>query len=125
MNSGCAFVAALLLLGYAQVSQGCAAQRASPSRRLERLFREADDANLKLNPLEAVFRGEPRFAEEFDKFGDYLTDAHIQSETAVIGGQLTALQSVDRDALTPEEQAAYDTFEWNARQQLRGLRPDF
>ena len=49
--------------------------------RLKQLFYDSDEASLKRNPVEAIFRGDLRYA---DRLGDYLTDAYIAGERAAI-----------------------------------------
>ena len=43
----------------------------SPHGRLFRLFHDSDEANLRRNPLSAIFRGDLRYA---DRLGDFYTD---------------------------------------------------
>ena len=40
------------------------------------LFKASDEASLKLNPLDALFRGDLRYA---DRFGDYISDDYFNA----------------------------------------------
>lgn len=85
------------------------------------VFKASDEANLKRNPLSAIFRGDLRYA---DRFGDYISDDYIAAERAAAEQDLAALAAIDRSKLDPTDQLAYDTFEFQTRDQLRGLQPD-
>src|SRR6476469_935431 len=69
--------------------------------RLFELFKESDEASLKRNPIQALFRGDLRYA---DRLGDFFSDAHYQGEKAAAERDLTALQSIPRGALNPTDQ---------------------
>jgi len=45
--------------------------------RLRQLFHDSDEANLRRNPLSALFRGDFRYA---DRLGDYMSDAYYTAE---------------------------------------------
>lgn len=85
------------------------------------LFKASDEASLKRNPLQAIFRGDLRYA---DRFGDYITDQYFAGERAAAEQDLAALHAIDRSKLDPTDQIAYDTFEWSTKDTLRGLQPD-
>jgi len=85
------------------------------------LFKASDEANLQRNPLSAIFRGDLRYA---DRFGDYISDDYIAAERAAAEQDLAALAAIDRSRLSPTDQLAYDTFEFQTKDQLRGLQPD-
>src|SRR5262245_24285780 len=57
----------------AAIAQPAPATAAAESAhdRLFRLFKESDEANLKRNPINALFRGDLRYA---DRLGDNITD---------------------------------------------------
>src|SRR4051794_36901563 len=67
--------------------------------RLFQLFKESDEASLKRNPLQALYRGDYRYA---DRLGDFYSDAHYQGEKAAAEHDLTALHAVPRDALSAD-----------------------
>ena len=59
---------------------------------LFKLFKDSDEAQLKRNPLFALFRGDMRYA---DQFGDYITDEYLAGEKAALESELAA-PSCDR-----------------------------
>ena len=65
------------------------AAQQSAHDRLFQLFKESDEASLKRNPLQALFRGDLRYA---DRLGDLFSDAHYQGEKAAAEHDLAALQ---------------------------------
>ena len=85
------------------------------------LFKASDEANLKRNPLNALFRGDMRYA---DRLGDYITDEYFAGERAAAEHDLAALHQIDRSKLDATDQLAYDTFEYQTKDALRGLQPD-
>src|SRR5258705_3519535 len=89
--------------------------------RLFQLFQDSDEANLKRNPLNALFRGDQRYA---DRLGDNITDAYYTGERAAAEHDLAALHAIPRDQLNETDQLAYDTFEFSTKDTLRGLQPD-
>ena len=89
--------------------------------KLFNLFKASDEANLKRNPLNALFRGDMRYA---DRLGDYITDEYFAGERAAAEHDLAALRAIDRAKLDATDQLAYDTFEYQTKDALRGLQPD-
>jgi uncharacterized protein (DUF885 family) len=89
--------------------------------RLFELFKQSDEASLERNPLQALFRGDGRYA---DRLGDLFSDRHFQAEKAAAEHDLAALAAIPRSALNPTDQIAYDVFEYQTRDTLRGLQPD-
>ena len=85
------------------------------------LFKASDEASLQRNPLSALFRGDLRYAE---RFGDYISDEYYSAERAAAEHDLAALRAIDRSKLNATDQLAYDTFEFQTKDQLRGLQPD-
>ena len=104
-----------------QVPAAPAAAQQSAHDRLFALFHESDEANLRRNPLQALFRGDMRYA---DHLGDLFSDAHYQAEKAAAEQDLAALQAIPRAELGPTDQIAYDAFEFETKDTLRGLQPD-
>src|SRR6185369_13283209 len=102
-----------------------AAPAASPVQsahdRLFQLFTDSDEANLKRNPINAIFRGDMRYA---DRLGDNITDAYYAGERAAAEQDLANLRAIPRDQLNETDQLAYDTFEFTTKDTLRGLQPD-
>ena len=89
--------------------------------RLFQLFKESDEASLRRNPLQALFRGDYRYA---DHLGDLFSDAHYQGEKAAAEHDLSALAAIARGELSGDDQLAYDVFGYQTRDTLRGLQPD-
>ena len=120
-----ALLALLLLSGaapaLAQTPPPAAAAAETASQRLHRLFRESDEASLRRNPLQAMFRGDYRYA---DRLGDFGTDAYFAAEREAAEADLAALRAIDRNALNPTDRIAYDVFEYQTRDTLVDLQPD-
>jgi uncharacterized protein (DUF885 family) len=93
----------------------------SPSEALKQLFAQSDEESLKRNPLQALYRGDTRYA---DRLGELNTDAYFAAERAAAEADLAALARIDRAALSSDEQVSYDTFKWQRTIDLRGLQPD-
>ena len=102
-------------------ASAAAAAAATPSAALKALFAASDELAMYRNPIQALFRGDPRYAEQF---GDYISDAYIAREKAAAEDELAALAKIDSAKLTPEEQISYDVFKWQRTTDLRGLQPD-
>ena len=83
--------------------------QASAHDRLFQLFKESDEASLERNPLQALYRGDLRFA---DRLGDLFSDAHYQREKAAAEHDVAALHAIPRDQLSEVDKLAYDTFDW-------------
>lgn len=97
------------------------ATQASAHDRLFQLFKDSDEASLKRNPISALFRGDMRYA---DHLGDFFSDAHYQGEKAAAEHDLQALHAIPRDQLNTTDQIAYDVFENQTQETLKGLAPD-
>ncbi|KQX17537.1 MULTISPECIES: DUF885 domain-containing protein [unclassified Sphingomonas] len=99
-----------------------AAPAASPAdAALARLFHDSDEASLKRNPINGMFRGDMRYA---DRLGDYVTDDYYAAEKAAAEADLAALHRIDRSKLTPTDRIAYDVFQWQTKVSLKGFAPD-
>src|SRR6478672_2279350 len=117
MNSAVRLILACALFAVAApaVAQGSAHDR------LFQLFKDSDEATLKRNPLQALFRGDYRYA---DRLGDLFSDVHYQGERAAAEQDLAALHQIPRTSLSAEDQLAYDVFDYQTKDTLRGLQPD-
>ncbi|HYD36021.1 MAG TPA: DUF885 family protein, partial [Allosphingosinicella sp.] len=93
----------------------------SEGARLARLFRESDEANLRRNPVSALFRGDMRYA---DRLGDFISDEYFAAEKAAGEADLAALARIDRSRLSPTDRIAYDVFKWQTEEGLKNLTPD-
>ncbi|RYD30163.1 MAG: DUF885 domain-containing protein, partial [Sphingomonadales bacterium] len=89
--------------------------------RLKALFHASDEASLKRNPLNALFRGDLRYA---DQLGNYYTDAYLTAELAASDADLAALRKIDRAKLTSVNKIAYDVFEADQLRAQKGFRPE-
>jgi uncharacterized protein (DUF885 family) len=89
-------------------------------QQLKQLFHESDEAQLKLNPLSGIFRGDMRYA---DRLGDFGTDAYYNQARANSDSDLRRLHAIPRATLTPTNQIAYDVFEWQTNDNLKSLTP--
>lgn len=91
-------------------------------QKLRALFTEVDEAELKRNPISALFRGDKRYA---DQFGDYITDEYFDRERAATEANLAALTKIDRSKLSEINQIAYDIFKLNQEEGLENLSEDY
>jgi uncharacterized protein (DUF885 family) len=89
--------------------------------RLFELFKASDEAYLKRNPVQALFRGDLRYAE---RLGDNITDEYYAGEKAAAEADLAALKAIPRDHLDATDQLAYDTFDYTTKDELRAYQPD-
>ena len=94
---------------------------AAADARLTALFHESDEASLQRNPINALFRGDLRYAAHF---GDFVTKAYYDAERAAAEADLRRLATIDRAKLNPTDKIAYDVFKWQTGITLRGLAPD-
>lgn len=123
---------ALLLASVALAVPGAlAAQPAQPAATasaadadtaLTTLFHDSDEEQLKLNPISALFRGDLRYA---DRLGDFGSDAYFDASRKAAENDLARLHAIDRAKLTPTNQIAYDVFEWQTKDTLKGLEPEY
>jgi uncharacterized protein (DUF885 family) len=97
-----------------------AATTAAAHDALFALFKASDEASLRLNPLDALFRGDLRFA---DRLGDMVSDEYYAAMRAAAARDLAALAAINRDLLSPTDQIAYDSFAFSAKDALARLEP--
>jgi uncharacterized protein (DUF885 family) len=93
----------------------------SEAERLKQLFHSSDEANLRRNPVGAIFRGDLRYA---DRIGDFITDEYFAAERSAGEADLAALRAIDRSKLSSTDRIAYDVFEWQTRDSLKNLEPE-
>ncbi|HEV2747886.1 MAG TPA: DUF885 domain-containing protein, partial [Allosphingosinicella sp.] len=91
------------------------------SQALAALFAESDEVSLRRNPVQALFRGDLRYA---DRLGHFLSDEYFASERGAAQSELAALARIDRAALSPSERISYDVFKWQRELDLEGLQVD-
>jgi uncharacterized protein (DUF885 family) len=106
---------------HAQTPAPATQAQASVHDRLFELFKESDEASLRRNPLQALFRGDLRYE---DRIGDLFSDAHYQAEKAAAEHDLAALHAIPRDQLDATDRIAYDVFQYQTEDELRGIQPD-
>jgi uncharacterized protein (DUF885 family) len=102
-------------------AQSPAAVQADANAELKKLFHDSDEAQLKLNPISALFRGDMRYA---DRLGEFGTDSYYNQSRALAETDLRRLRAIDRSKLTPTNQIAYDVFEYQTLDTLKTLTPD-
>ncbi len=106
----------------APVAAATAAAPAVPaSAELKALFAASDEAQLKRNPLFALFRGDMRYS---DQFGDFITDAYVAGEKAAAEADLAALAKIDRSTLNADDRISYDVFKYQTETGLKGYSPE-
>jgi uncharacterized protein (DUF885 family) len=108
-------------LADAQSAGLLSATQQSAHDRLFRLFKDSDEASLRRNPLQALVRGDMRYA---DRIGDLFSDAHYQAEKAAAEQDLAGLHAIPRGDLSQSDEIAYDVFEYQTKDNLRALQPD-
>ncbi len=114
---------ALSPLAVAPLAMAAPAQSAlaqSKGEQLKKLFADSDEANLKRNPINALFRGDLRYA---DRLGDNITNAYYKAERDAAFADLRTLRSIPRAKLGATDQIAYDVFEKQTRDTIKGLSP--
>jgi uncharacterized protein (DUF885 family) len=117
-------MAALLATVAAGAARPAAAEAAAvepEANALRSLFAASDEAYLKRNPIDALYRGDLRYA---DQFGDLITDAYFAAERRAAQADLTALKRIDRRGLSPADRLSYDVFKLKREDDLRGLAPE-
>lgn len=128
MNSKCLFLLPLSTVLAVPLTSSALAQQTPTEKkalnedeRLAALFHESDEANLKRNPINALFRGDLRYA---DHLGDYVSKEYFDAERAAAEQELAALRAIDRSKLNETNKIAYDVFERDKKQALKGLSPE-
>jgi uncharacterized protein (DUF885 family) len=86
-------------------------------QKLAALFAADDEATLKRNPLNALFRGDMRYA---DRLGDYISDAYYDAERAAAEDNLKQVAAIDREKLNATDKIAYDVYRQNQLDALKG-----
>ena len=94
---------------------------ASEHAKMFALFTRTDEDTLRRNPMFALYRGDLRYA---DHLGDFITDDYFAKERAAAERDLAELHTVDRAMLSPVDRIAYDVFDYQTKDTLRGYAPD-
>jgi uncharacterized protein (DUF885 family) len=92
-----------------------AATAQAPSAQLREFFKASDEAGLKREPLDALDRGDKRYA---DQFGNYLTDQYFDEGLQRLKSESYQLQKIDRSKLNKQDQLAYDVFAFGQQSSL-------
>ncbi|MFL0586373.1 DUF885 domain-containing protein [Sphingomonas olei] len=118
---------AIPTLAIAQTSPAAAPRAAAPpaaqaaeGAKLRRLFEESNEAALRRNPIEAISRGDLRYA---NRLGDYYTRAYDEAERQALVDDLNALRKIDRSKLGTVDRIAYDVFESDRARDLKAFDP--
>lgn len=118
-------VCAVTATAAAQTAPGPAATkpaaRSTASQQLHALFKQSDEDSLRRNPINALFRGDMRYA---DRLGDYISDAYFAAEKAASEAELAALAKIDRSQLSDTDKIAYDVFKFQTEASLDGYQDD-
>ena len=109
----CASVPAIACLPSAASAQPSSPVAQDEAAKLKKLFAESDEDSLRRNPINAVFRGDMRFA---DRLGDYVSDAYFAAERRAVNADLVRLAKIDRTKLGSTDQISYDVFKWQQEQ---------
>ncbi|MBX7483623.1 DUF885 domain-containing protein [Qipengyuania qiaonensis] len=104
-----------------QQDDAAASATKSEHDKLFALFADADERELELNPIGALFRGDMRYA---DRLGDYMTDEYLAASKADNAKNIAMLGEIDRSKLSATDQLAYDVFSYNQQRTLAGFAPE-
>lgn len=97
-----------------------AAPATTPAVAMHKLFTDSDEASLKRQPINALFRGDLRYA---DQLGDLYSDAATEANYRADKANLAVLAQIDRTKLNAIDCIAYDTFKRNTELDMMGLTP--
>lgn len=89
---------------------------------LKKLFADSDEADLKLNPIGAIYRGDMRYA---DRVGDYYSDEYNAAAKAQVEWNLAELAKIDRNALNETDKLAYDVFKFTNDDRMVDFQPEY
>ncbi len=95
-----------------------AASTQSPAEQLKALFHDSDEASLERNPMQALFRGDMRYA---DQLGAMISDRYYATELEAAQSDLMRLSAINRTALNATDRIAYDVFKWQTEINVKGL----
>lgn len=115
--AGAALTAPFATPAVAQTAPAAATTQ-TEGQRLAALFAADDEASLKRNPLNALFRGDMRYA---DRFGDFISDEYFANERKAAEANLENLKTIDREKLNATDKIAYDVFKQSQVDALKGL----
>ena len=107
--------------GHAEPAASVSTQAGTARAEFRGLLEKSDAENLARNPLKALERGDSRYAS---RLGYDLSDAYFASERDAAASDLRHLKTIDRAALPPTDQIAYEVFKWRRETDLKRLAPD-
>lgn len=85
------------------------------------LFAKSDEDKLANSPIEALFRGDMRYA---DQFGDYISNDYYDHQRKQVDAELAELATIDRSLLTPINALAAEVFELSLQRSAEELTPE-
>jgi uncharacterized protein (DUF885 family) len=94
------------------------AKQLSEGEKLKAIFADDDEASLKRNPLDALFRGDMRYA---DRLGDFFSDDYFNAERKAAQNNLAKLKTIEVTKLGPKDKIAYEMFLRNQNDRLKAL----
>jgi len=98
-------------------------QASTPGARLSALYHQYWEEQLKLNPVQATFQGDPRYNDQLPDFGsaEYRRQQHEFTER-----WLKKIQDVGSDGLSGQDLLSYEIFVRDAKNALEGEQfPDW
>ena len=97
--------------GTSSEGEGVAEEPAAvnPEEELDALFHEYDEEFLRLNPIFATFRGDPRFNDQWGPH-DFLSDEYAQAMHELNQRYLARLLEIDPEGLDPQDRSSFDIF---------------
>ena len=91
----------------------------SESEKLAMLFDEHFEENLKMNPIQATFLGDPRYNDQLPNF----LAANYRDEIAAMDRRYLAMaEAIDASALTQQERLSLEMFIQNRKDAIEGER---
>lgn len=108
---------------FAQDAPKAAQSEQSKAARLNALYEQYWEENLKLNPIQATFQGDPRYNDQLPDFlsADYRKQVHDFNTR-----WLKTVKDIGPDGLTGQDLLSYEIFVRNAGQSLEGEKfPDW
>ncbi len=115
MTSRSLLASLLVALGSLVTANAADADRAT---RLNALYGEFWEENLKLNPLNATFAGDPRYNAELPNF---LSAEYTERTRAFHQKYLDAAKAIGADGLTGQDRLSFDVFTLNREYALEEL----
>jgi uncharacterized protein (DUF885 family) len=94
-----------------------AAAANAQNRELHALFDAAWEQDLKEDPLQALYLGDPRYAREWPDE----SPAARQRREAADAANLASLKRIDRAKLSPQDRLSYDLFAWEYEDRLAAV----